>query len=275
MSDSYPPKWIAACTGLRDRLRGAFSNVVLPTTGDRLAVIVEMRNDPYLAVVMEIFIRQLAGRGWRFCLMHGHANKDLALSLRESWPGLELVYLDAENFTIEQYNRFLMSPRLFWNILPGSPRTILRFELDTVLISGELDRFCEYDYVGAPWHPRKPWAAPHGRVGNGGLTLRNVDAMKRAIKAMYRPGMTCNEDGFFSVFCARLLKFAPVELAREFAVESWPIEDRPLPCGFHKPWSQLSKKAMPRVYKAIEGAYKTEEDGQLGDCCDVGCEKED
>ncbi len=274
MSTSYPPKWIAACTGLRDRLRTVFPTVVLPTTGDRLAVIVEMRNDPYLEVVMELFIRQLAGRGWRFCLMHGHANKDLAAGLQAAWPGLELVHLDTDNFTIEQYNKFLMSPRLFWNILPGSPRIILRFELDTVLISGELDRFCEYDYVGAPWHPSKPWAAPHGRVGNGGLTLRNVAAMKRAISVMYKPGMKCNEDGFFSVFCAQLLQFAPVDVAREFAVESWPIEDRPLPCGFHKPWSQLSKKAMPRVYKVIDAAYKTDE-GQLGDSSVVELEKLD
>lgn len=255
MSATYPPRWIAACTGLRDRLRVVAPDVVVPTSGDRLAVIVEMRDDAFLEIVVEIFIRQLASRGWRFCLMHGNMNVDLAKRIQATWTGLELVHLDADNFSLQAYNKFLLSSHLFWNILPGSPRTILRFELDTVLISGDVERFCEYDYVGAPWHPRLKWAGPTGRVGNGGLTIRNVDAMKRAIKALYKPGMICNEDGFFSVFCQQLLRFPSVELAREFAVETWPIEDRPLPCGFHKPWSQLSKKAMPRVYKVIESAY--------------------
>ncbi len=260
MSSSYPPRWITACTGLRDRLRVAIPEVVIPTTGDRLAVIVEMRDDPFLETVMEIFIRQLAGRGWRFCLMHGRANVELAHKLYKTWPGISMIQLGVENLTVQMYNDLLLSDK-FWDILPGAPRTILRFELDTVLINGEIERFCEYDYVGAPWHPRLKWAGPEGRVGNGGLTIRNVEAMKRTLLLHKKPGARYNsEDGFFCIICGHTLRFPSVELARQFAVESWPIEDSPLPCGFHKPWAQLGKKAILRVYKIIESAYKTDDD---------------
>ncbi len=255
MSADFPGRWVSACTGLRDRLRVNYPDVVIPTTGDRLAVIVEMRNDPFLEVVMEIYIRQLAGRGWRVCLVHGTANHELANQIQGRWPGLETLYLNVDNFTVKKYNRYLLSPRTFWNLLPGAPRVILRFELDTVLISGDLDKFCAYEYVGAPWHPRMNWAKPNGRVGNGGLTIRSVEAMVRAIKMRWTPAFTGNEDGFFSVLCQDILQFAPVEVAREFAVESWAIEDGPVPCGFHKPWQQLGERAMTRIYKILNTVH--------------------
>lgn len=51
---------------------------------------------------------------------------------------------------------------------------ILLFQTDTLLFKGddEIDKFLIYDYVGAPWL----WENTPP-VGNGGLSLRNLDKM--------------------------------------------------------------------------------------------------
>jgi hypothetical protein len=87
------------------------------------------------------------------------------------------------------------------------------------------DEFLQYDCIGAPW-PGNPDDPTHGRVGNGGFTLRS----KKLLKTITQFTETdINEDWLIGVTKKDYLeslgiKFAPVELAMRFSLEL-PIEE--------------------------------------------------
>jgi hypothetical protein len=66
---------------------------------------------------------------------------------------------------------------------------ILIYHLDSLVFKDELMSWCSagYDYIGPPWiaGPDLPWLKSEG-VGNGGFSLRNVDACLRVLTA---PGL--------------------------------------------------------------------------------------
>lgn len=82
------------------------------------------------------------------------------------------------------------------------------------------DEFLEYDYIGAPW-PSDPNNPSHGRVGNGGFTLRSKKLLN-IIKDFTETDI--NEDWLIGVTKVEYLKslgikFAPVEVAMKFSLE--------------------------------------------------------
>jgi hypothetical protein len=62
---------------------------------------------------------------------------------------------------------------------------ILLYHLDALALSDRLAEWCEadYDYIGAPWLrcPDSPWV-DRPRVGNGGFSLRRVEAFLRVLR---------------------------------------------------------------------------------------------
>lgn len=85
--------------------------------------------------------------------------------------------------------------------------------------------FLEYDYIGAPW-PGNPEDPHHGRVGNGGFTLRSKKLLN-VIKEFTETDI--NEDWLIGVIKKDYLKeiginIAPVELAMKFSLEL-PIDE--------------------------------------------------
>lgn len=87
------------------------------------------------------------------------------------------------------------------------------------------DEFLNYDYIGAPW-PGDPNDHSHGRVGNGGFTLRSKKLLT-AIKDFTETDI--NEDWLIGVIKRDYLrdigiKFSPVEVAMKFSLEL-PIEE--------------------------------------------------
>lgn len=95
------------------------------------------------------------------------------------------------------------------------------------------DSFLEYDYIAAPW----PYSdtsyitdyGEHVRVGNGGFCLRTKKMLemptKLGLKLEHRQGFY-NDDGNFCVYHRKTfldngIKYAPVEIAAEFATEIW------------------------------------------------------
>lgn len=104
---------------------------------------------------------------------------------------------------------------------------------DSCILNPDLwsHEFLEYDYIGAPWP-----SGPH-RVGNGGFSLRSTKFLEESAKiADLLPignPIYDNEDYYACVTCAEYLKmkgikFATLELARQFSVE------RPIPESPHK-----------------------------------------
>ena len=110
--------------------------------------------------------------------------------------------------------------------------------------------FMKYDYIGAPFVPRgddfnycRDMNGNFYSVGNGGFSIRS----KRLLEAPNKFNLEDNfrytknhEDGFFSVLHREFLEskgynWAPLELAREFSIES-PLNIQELinlPFGFH------------------------------------------
>jgi hypothetical protein len=67
---------------------------------------------------------------------------------------------------------------------------VLIYQLDCLVFSDALVAWCDrgYDYVGAPWTRRDSEGRPlFTGVGNGGLSLRRIDACRRVLAAARRP----------------------------------------------------------------------------------------
>lgn len=84
---------------------------------------------------------------------------------------------------IEGYNQLLKSSE-FYERFTGS-RYVLICQLDCLVLSDELESWInkDFDYIGAPWF--KPKKSPEDglwRSGNGGFSLRNVEAHLRVLR---------------------------------------------------------------------------------------------
>ena len=258
--NAYPAQWVYACKAVHTSLCN-IQIVNLPNMSEKLAVMIELRDDPFLIVIFEIFLKTLADSGWSFMLIHGINNEHIALQLKTKYPHIHTLNLNVANLTIEEYNHFLLNK--FWYILPEWSKHILRFELDTLILSNKLDSFLEYDLIGAPWYFTQTWLPdPNKRVGNGGLTLRNKDAMIWAldnIKKHKHIGVikAPAEDVFITFNCN--IKLAPLSIARKFSAETWPINDAILPIGYHKPFLHMSNDHMFLVYNHIYHVVRNRE----------------
>lgn len=139
-----------------------------------------------------------------------------------------------------------------------------------VWILGDYDKlklFLQYDYVGAPWEngiiaysytmrgiARLPKFISQPQkvfVGNGGLSIRNVEShVKLLNKYIWQSKLwkRVGEDVFFAYYGQRDedFKIAPLEIAQQFALESSAkerIEEGIIPFGVHA-WERFCPDAM-------------------------------
>ena len=164
-------------------------------------------------------------------------------------------------FNIETYNR-LMKNSTIWEAL--AYKKCLLVQDDGMLIRpGVEDLFLDYDYVGAPWPPGSHLvAAGVGKdfIGNGGLSVRDVDAMLEITRTCLHEKMRLfnsamqpvPEDVYFSAALEkRGGRFPSRALAQRFAMEmSLPPADQPPPLGFHKPWPYVGEAAAEAFLRA-------------------------
>lgn len=101
----------------------------------------------------------------------------------ECCPALKLNPFSPLHFSsYRKFNRFKIQPRLYESF--SEYEYVLFYELDAFVFQDQLDFWCDrgFDYIGAPWfvggnHPTAD-AAVYG-VGNGGLSLRKVESIRR------------------------------------------------------------------------------------------------
>jgi len=109
------------------------------------------------------------------------------------------TYVDTEHVLVFQWDGYPLNPHL-WE-----------------------DEFLQYDYIGSPWlkhQHRKLRSSPY-QVGNGGFSLRSRKLCQELLK---HPLSNENEDLYICLDLRPKLeeagiKFAPVEVAKRFAVE--------------------------------------------------------
>lgn len=129
-------------------------------------------------------------------------------------------------------------------------RHVLIIQTDGIIVSGNIKKFLQYDYVGAPW-PRDKMTItklpyPKFGVGNGGLSLRSkricrlASLIYRLVFWAFPYGWYFYEDLFYCYWVRllapvlfRRLSFPTVEIASEFSVEFPVNECDHKPLGFH------------------------------------------
>ena len=99
-------------------------------------------------------------------------------SLEFERPGFQVRAFEDDDFeSVHSYSKLLLTPRFYEAF--ASYEYILIYQLDCLVFSDQLADWCGagFDYLGAPWlaDPTQPERG-FSRVGNGGLSLRRVQA---------------------------------------------------------------------------------------------------
>lgn len=154
---------------------------------------------------------------------------------------VERRYMDS----IDHYSEMLCS-EWFYEMF-NNYEFMLIAQIDTFIFSDKIDYFCKqnYDYIGAPW-PSKARAyvgteAYLADVGNGGLSLRNINSHIRKLREGIKRKKGIPEDVFWAVNNSPTYKVAPVEIASLFSLEGgaevyYKINKNILPMGCHAWW---------------------------------------
>jgi Protein of unknown function (DUF5672) len=133
--------------------------------------------------------------------------------------------------SIEAYSEFMLKGLAAH--VSSSHVLIVQWDGFVLNPSAWLDEFLACDYIGAPWHHiPEPYS-----VGNGGFSLRStrlLQVLQDDAFAPSHPEDVCICRTYRHVLEARGLRFAPVEVARKFAVEEGELS--PTVFGFHGPY---------------------------------------
>jgi hypothetical protein len=225
MNSIYEPEW---SNYLKQFDVGSSHFRHVPEMSEKCCVIIEPRKHPLLKLVCKNFMFLL--KGWGLIVYHGKENEEFVRNELADIPNIRYVNINVSNLTIKDYNNLLCSSTFWKKISDMRCKHSLIFQTDTVLLKADIDKYLNYDYVGAPWI--QEWI-PGISVGNGGLSLRNVDKMYIITKQHPRTRTWCNEDIYFSEKCLELKFNIPSkETAKQFSVETIFYES---PCGLHKP----------------------------------------
>ncbi len=215
-----------------------------PLASDALLemVIVEPRCHKYLAPVLKNVSSLLPHAA--LTIIHSRENKTLVDEIVGNRSNIRRIASLPSNLTSPQYTRLLLSPS-FWEQLECDK--ILIFQTDAGILQNTILDFLHVDYIGAPWVVN--WAADASSkpvfVGNGGLSLRDRNAMIKVCKHHQASTFNGPEDIFF----ARHVETASIELALRFAMES--VVPNFIPFGFHRPWDIVPPTILQSVFNSV------------------------
>ena len=187
----------------------------------RCAIIVETRPTFFLPKVVRN-VMYFLGQGWN---LHVLGSRPCLRYVMESLPGWHLSLVEVtkhSRFTIDEYNKILLSPQL-WSTIPEEK--VLVFQTDSLLTGPNIEDFAQYDYIGAPCG-----SFDEQYIANGGLSLRTRQTMLDCV-LRHKPEPGEPEDIFFTR-AVRLEGGAmpDVKTATRFSVESIYTEH---PVGVH------------------------------------------
>lgn len=254
---SNTPEWNTCIKKLADSIR---DKEVVSSKPNKVAVIVEPRDTPVLYDLLVWMKYILLPHGWQIIVYSGTNNTEKLQAIK----GITVKNIGKRNISVKEYNDMCLSTS-FWEEMPFE--NILIFQIDSVLLDGDLTEFLEYDYVGSPWdkdnmnlqlyfsEPTILNKGSHGFsskkqknhiTGNGGLSLRRKSGMIRGLQV--RPWKYIPEDQFFSLKRSGIVNVAPPEVSTNFGTESI---YNPTTKGYHKPWWYLTEDEMKSIYERI------------------------
>lgn len=154
-------------------------NIQLPEillNNDLEAVLIEYRPFPHLEFLIRNAILKL-GKKWSFTVVCGRLNHEFIISMcSKISPNIKIILTPFDNLFPSQYSTFIASHD-FWNRLHG--KKILIYQEDAIIFKKNIGDFLHWDYIGAPWSSDSN--NNFNNVGNGGLSLRTKDVMKKII----------------------------------------------------------------------------------------------
>lgn len=245
------------------------------------AIIVEPRPHPALSLVLCNLFQVLGGGNHTHrditttnptvTIFHGTQNREFV------WDAIEEAGLGAENshaaaitlaelpgvanLTVPEYSRLLCTTDFWRGLGPTGTADphVLVFQTDSILSETSpvrIEEFLDFAYIGAPWRH-----LPQFRIGggNGGLSLRQTDAMVEACQCFAqdpffrrRGIMDLPEDLKFALYFGsptrRKQYYLPDrQTSARFSVESMYLYPRPL--GIHKAWKRLSAREWQTLKK--------------------------
>lgn len=220
------------CPGLNDLI--SLQDVV--DDGDTCtAIIVEPRKHRALPFVVQNVLENLPAN-WNVRIYHGTKNREfveklLETELRHDASRITLQDLGVENLETQVAYSGILSSREFTEKIPTE--TFIVFQTDSMINPNHkdlLEKFLQYDYVGAPW----PW--DHLKVGNGGFSLRKRSKMLHIINTTERY-RGAYEDQYFSVGSKLARPYKPTHTeAMEFSIEQ---VYSPKSFAIHNAWKYL------------------------------------
>jgi hypothetical protein len=219
----------------------------------RLALaIVEMREHPWLQGVLYNAAHMYGGRNdISLHIYHGTGNADFVKDIIAGWQNVNLHNLGLKSLTVPDYSSLLTTTSFYDKL--GNASHVLVFQTDTLLLRPIDEGMFAYDYVGAPW-PHRVHKPPRPNLGNGGLSLRRVAAMKAACPGdVFTPGkkpggVNTHPEDVYIAAKVPLEKLPSVEYAKQFAVEGmW----YPSPSGLHKSWRPNTEAHLREWLRAL------------------------
>jgi len=153
--------------------------------------------------------------------------------------------------SVNDYNNIMLDIS-FWTLLQQFER-VLVFQMDTMIYHKGIELYYEYDYIGAPWNPSSNIATS---VGNGGLSLRNIQAMiyclqnRNSVQVGSFNKNNIAEDIFYAYAMNQFgYKVANVETALSFSIESYGYTENSL--GSHKLYEYNSELYDKLILRSI------------------------
>lgn len=197
------------------------------------AVLLEFRNFSHIEFIIRNNIHKLE-EGWSHTVVCGLDNYDLVYKICQSISShIKIIKLQYANLDVNSYNNLLTSA-FFWNLFVGDK--ILIYQEDSCIFRKGINKFLQYDYIGAPWpkHQNDNIIL----VGNGGFSLRTKSIMLKIIDTISLQNTTFNsdtlqymknvnlkngpEDVYFSknMLDLHIGTVASYEIASEFSIET-------------------------------------------------------
>lgn len=144
---------------------------------DYEAVIIEYRKFAHLEFLIRNTILRL-GSNWSYTVVCGRQNYHYMLDMCQKISiDIKVIKTEYDNLNQSEYSKFL-STLEFWNLIVG--KKVLIYQEDSIIFKNNIDKFIEYDFIGAPF-PKKQNDTPNS-VGNGGLSIRTTNIMKKVIE---------------------------------------------------------------------------------------------
>lgn len=233
-----------------------------------VVVLVDNRANEMSVMSCKFAMLNLPASQWE---CHVYTSRDNVKYYEALLSGIAIVHehslLNVSLFDIDVYNSIMEDVEFWQGLYDLGFDKCLVIQDDGMLIKPGIEKFLEYDYVGAPWaddisNKYIKENINSDLVGNGGLSLRTVSKMvqiceeydREKYQLFYHNINRMPEDVYFVKYMNKVEgRVAPRAEAVEFACEQ---VLNPSAIGFHKVWSYHKPSDIYKYFQDVLESMK-------------------